>query len=99
MPAQPVLDGPLLLKHILARFLLFASRLAAASARPGVSAASYPLPARTVDIRAGLTRVQPHWVVHTTSAKGRWIGRALADVLATEFRERSPRYYVCPFSF
>jgi hypothetical protein len=82
------LDGAPLLKHILARFLLFASRL------PRTGAGAPPRPLRTVDAAAGLSRMAPHWVVHTSAAKGRWLGRPLLDVLTCEFRERSARYYV-----
>jgi hypothetical protein len=77
-----MLDGSGLLKHILARFLLAASRL-------GVTRG---LPARRVV--GGLSRLDPYWVVYTTTAKGRWLGRNLLDVLSTEFRERSAAYYV-----
>jgi hypothetical protein len=79
-----MLDGSALLQHVLARFLLFASRLNVNGTRQ--------LPTRRVV--GGLSRVDPYWVVYTTSAKGRWFGRPILDVLATEFRERGAAYYV-----
>jgi hypothetical protein len=79
-----MLDGGALLKHILARFLLAASRL-------GVTRG---IPARRVV--GGLSRIDPYWVIYTTTAKGRWLGRNLLEVLSTEFRERSEGYYVRP---
>jgi hypothetical protein len=43
---------------------------------------------------SGLRKVSPYWYPHRTSAKERWWGRQLLEVVSTEFRERSTAYYV-----
>jgi hypothetical protein len=47
---------------------------------------------------SGLRKVSPYWYPHRTSAKERWWGRQLLEVVSTEFRERSTAYYVRPMS-
>jgi len=42
----------------------------------------------------GLRRVAPYHYTYNTYCKERWRGREILDVFATEFRDRSPAYYV-----
>jgi hypothetical protein len=96
--SPPMLDGSALLQHTMARFLVFANRLAAqASVNATTQSVASMLPARRTS--GGLTRLAPYWVVYTTTAKGRWLGRTVLDVLSSEFRERSEGYYVRDSSF
>jgi hypothetical protein len=76
-----MLDGSTF-KHILARFLLAASHFTQTQG----------IPARR--IVHGFSHLDPYWVVYTTTAKGRWIGRSVLDVLSKEYKERSLVYYV-----
>lgn len=42
----------------------------------------------------GLRRVKPYFYTYNTFCKERWRGRELADIFVSEFRDRSPEYYV-----
>jgi len=42
----------------------------------------------------GLRRVAPYHYTYNTYCKERWRGREILDVFVTEFRDRSPAYYV-----
>ncbi|CAG8494555.1 779_t:CDS:2 [Paraglomus brasilianum] len=41
-----------------------------------------------------LRKVKPYYYEYRTFTKKRWIGRTILDVFTTEFRDRSPQYYV-----
>lgn len=43
----------------------------------------------------GLRKVRPYYYKYQAFAKGRWMGRSLIEVFATEFRDQSRAYYVC----
>lgn len=42
----------------------------------------------------GLRRVKPYHYTYNTFCKGRWRDRELLDIFQSEFRDRSPEYYV-----
>ncbi|CAM9779581.1 unnamed protein product [Lampetra planeri] len=44
-------------------------------------------------VESGLRRVRPYRFDFTSYCKGRWLGRTLGEVLASEFRAQGPRYY------
>ncbi|KAI9852209.1 MAG: hypothetical protein M1838_001446 [Thelocarpon superellum] len=46
----------------------------------------------------GLRRVRPYHFTYNTYCKERWRGRALLDIFASEFRDRTADYYVRPSS-
>lgn len=43
---------------------------------------------------SGLRRVHPYWYTYNTFCKERWRNRELLDIFVTEFRDRTPEYYV-----
>lgn len=43
----------------------------------------------------GLRRVKPYHHTYNTYCKERWRGRTLYDIFTSEFRDRTPEYYVC----
>lgn len=42
----------------------------------------------------GLRRVKPYHHTYNTYCKERWRGRTLYDIFTSEFRDRTPEYYV-----
>lgn len=46
----------------------------------------------------GFRRVKPYYHTYNTYCKERWRGRTLLDIFTSEFRDRTPEYYVCPQS-
>lgn len=42
----------------------------------------------------GLRRVKPYHYTYNTYCKERWRGRELFDIFTSEFRDRTPEYYV-----
>jgi hypothetical protein len=64
-------------------------------ARGGVDADGRPWPAPYY-LHDGLRRVRPYHFTYNTWVKGRWRGRGILDVFASEFRDRTYDYYVRP---
>jgi hypothetical protein len=62
-------------------------------ARGGVDADGRPWPAPYY-LHDGLRRVRPYHFTYNTWVKGRWRGRSILDVFASEFRDRTYDYYV-----
>jgi hypothetical protein len=58
---------------------------------PAASAASPPEP---YYFEGGLRRVKPYYHTYNTHCKERWRGRTLLDIFTSEFRDRTPEYYV-----
>lgn len=44
----------------------------------------------------GLRRVKPYHYTYNTFCKERWRNRELLDIFLSEFRDRTPEYYVSP---
>ena len=62
------------------------------------SAAEVTEPINTPDryyFEGGLRRVKPYHHTYNTYCKERWRGRTLYDIFTSEFRDRTPEYYVC----
>jgi hypothetical protein len=66
---------------------------AAHDACGGVDAEGRPWPAPYY-LHDGLRRVRPYHFTYNTWVKGRWRGRGILDVFASEFRDRTYDYYV-----
>ena len=54
---------------------------------------SHPLP-DPYYFDSGLRRVHPYYYTYNTFCKERWRNRELLDIFVTEFRDRTPEYYV-----
>lgn len=53
-----------------------------------------PEPFALGQTRPGLKKIRPYWHAYRTSAKERWLGREMLELISSEFRDRSVEYYV-----
>jgi hypothetical protein len=59
-----------------------------------LSMRSSPRPQPPSQSVSGLSKLEPYWDMRVSSAKGRWLGRRILDVMTEEFRSRSREFYV-----
>lgn len=53
-----------------------------------------PNPSELYYFEDGFRRVRPYYHTYNTNCKERWRNRELLDIFASEFRDRTPEYYV-----